>query len=159
RSESHKLAQAGEAVSAWQHRYEEQAQKVRDLTEEMRAREGQFSAPHAQLAAQLEREREARRRLEDQVSSGGGHRALVSIFALSVERSRRPDLSKPINRIAFSRWSKSIVLWLELGTDSDLLSYRATLSTVEGQSLWTESGLKPNSQDALALGFNSGLFK
>jgi hypothetical protein len=159
RSESHKLAQAREAVSAWQHRYEEQAQKVRDLTKEMWEREGQFSAQHAQLATQLEREREARRRLEDRVNGGEGHQGLVSIFALSVERSRRPDLSKPINRIALSRMSKSIVLWLELGTDSDLPSYRATLSTVEGQSIWTERGLKPNSGDALALGCNSSLFK
>ena len=159
RSNGHKLAQAEQAASAWQRRYEEQLQKVHDLTGGMQAREEQFSAQHAQLAAQLERERKARGRLEDRVDNREEDRALVSILTLSVERSTRPDPSKPINRIALSRLSKLTVLWLELGTDSDLPSYRATLLTIEGSKLWTESGLKPNSRGALALGLHSGLFK
>jgi hypothetical protein len=55
--------------------------------------------------------------------------------------------------------SQSIILLLELEPNPDLQAYRASLSTADGQSIWSRSGLKPNSEDALALSTNTNLLK
>jgi hypothetical protein len=81
------------------------------------------------------------------------------VFALSATRDGDSGLAQPVNRIKLSPKSKLIVLLLELSPDPGLQSYRAAISTSDGRNIWRERDLKPSSDDALALSFNSGLFK
>jgi len=153
------LAQARQTSSEWRRRYEEREQTASELMKDMWGRERQSSEQRDQLAAQLDREREERRRLADEVTKGPRPQTVVSVFALSVERNSDPGLSQPANQIALSSSSKLIILLLELEPESALQSYRAALSTTGGRSIWRASNLKPNSNDTLALSFNSRLFK
>jgi hypothetical protein len=144
------LAQAKQTSSELQRKYEEGEQAARDLVNEIQSRERQSSAQRDMLAAQLERERADRSR---------GLQSDIPVFALSLARSSDDDLSQPVNRINFSSSSKLIILLLELDPNPDIQSYRATISTADGQSIWSRSGLKLSSQDALALSLNTSLLK
>ena len=159
RSARRDLAQATQALSELQRKYEKGERSALDLIKEMQERERQSSEQRQQLAAQLERKQEERMRPADEVNSAIRPRVVVPIFALSIERSADPDLSQPVNRIVLSHSSKFFILLLELTRNPDLLSYRASISTSDGRNIWRESDLKPNSDDTLALGFNSSLFK
>jgi hypothetical protein len=159
RSARRELAQARQTSSELQRKYEEGEQAARDLVKEMQSRERQSSAQRDLLAAQLERERAERSRLADQVNKAAGSQAALPVFALSLARSGDPNISQPLNLITLSPSSKSIILLLQLAPNPDLLSYRATISTGDGRSIWSKSGLKPNSLDALALGLNTSLLK
>jgi hypothetical protein len=143
------LAQMTQAAAAWQRKYEASEQAARDLKKDAQAR--------GQPAARPERERVDRPRPpEEKVMPS---RAVVPVFALSVMRNGNPELSQPVNRIRLSPTSKSIILLLELGPEPRLQSYRAAISTAGGRNIWRESNLKPTSDNALALGFKSSLFK
>jgi Putative zinc-finger len=151
------LAQAKQTSSELQRKYDEGEQTARAQVNEIRSRERQLSEQRDTLAAQLERERAERLRLAG--NKAAGLESDIPVFALSLARSRDTDLSQPINRITFSPSSKLTILLLELDPNSDLQSYRATISTADGRSIWSRSGLKPSSQDALALSFNTSLLK
>jgi hypothetical protein len=153
RSARRELAQAKQTSSELQRKYEEGEQAARDLVKEMRSREQLSSVQRDLLAAQLERERAERSRLAE------NNAGAVPVFALSLARSGDADLSQPVNLIAFSPSSRSIILLLGLGPNPDLQSYRATLSTADGRSIWSRSGLKPSSPDALAFSINTSLLK
>jgi hypothetical protein len=143
------LAQTRQTAAEWQRKYEESEQVARDLIKERQARD--------RPAARSESERGDRPRSpEEKVISS---QAVLPVFALSVMRNDAPDLSQPVNLIRLSRKSKSIILLLELGLDPGLQSYRAAISTADGRNIWRESNLKPTSDNALALGFKSNLFK
>ncbi|HKX30457.1 MAG TPA: zf-HC2 domain-containing protein [Blastocatellia bacterium] len=158
RGVQHRLARAEENASAWRRRSEERAQTIRDLADEVKVREGRASAAQDQLIAQLDRERE--NRLPAGKAGPADHlQAAIPVFALSAVRIGSPDLSRPVNRVTPSPSSKWIVLWLQLEFDTDLRSYRASLTTADGRNLWRDGDLKPNSTGMLALGFNSSLFK
>jgi hypothetical protein len=159
RSARRELAQAKLTLSELQRKYEEGKQAARDLINEIQSRERQSSAQRDLLAAQLERERAERSFLADQVNIAADSQAAVPVFALSLARSGDPNISQPLNLITLSPSSKSIILLLQLAPNPDLLSYRATISTGDGRSIWSKSGLKPNSLDALALGLNTSLLK
>jgi hypothetical protein len=157
RSARRELAQAKQTSSELQRSYEEREQAARDLMNEIQSRERQSSAQRDLLAAQLERERAERSRLAE--NKAAGLQPDIPVFALSLARSGNADLSQPVNRITLSPSSKSIILLLELDPNPDLQSYRATISTGDGRSIWSRRGLKPSSQDVLALSFNTSLLK
>jgi hypothetical protein len=157
RSARRELAQAKQTSSELQRKYEEGERAARALVNEMESRERQSSEQRDLLAAQLERERAERLRLAE--NKAAGLDSDIPVFALSLVRSGDADLSQPVNRITLSPSSKSIILLLELDPNPDLQSYRATISTADGRSIWSRSGLKPSSQDALALSLNSNLLK
>jgi hypothetical protein len=159
RSARRELAQAKQTSSELQRKYEEGEQAARDLINDIQSREQLSSVQRDLLAAQLERERAERSRLADQVNKAAGSQAALPVFALSLARSGDADLSQPVNRITFSSSSKSIILLLELDPNPDLQSYRATISTADGRSIWSKSGLKPSSPDALAFSINTSLLK
>jgi hypothetical protein len=159
RSARRDLAQATQALSEWQRKYEKGERSAIDLIKEMQERERQSSEQRQQLAAQLEREQKKRARLTDDVNMTTRPQAVVPVFDLSLERSADPDLSQPVNRVVLSHSSKLFILLLELTPNPDLISYRASVSTSDGRNIWKESDLKPNSGDTLALSFNSNLFK
>jgi hypothetical protein len=149
------LAREEQTSSEWQRRYEEREQAVRNLANEMQ----KSSAQRDQLAALLAREQEERARLADQLNEATKSEAPVPVFALGVIRGDAQNSSPPADQITIPRSSKSIILLLELEPDADIQSYRATLSTAGGRSVWSKSNLKPSSKDGLALSLNSSLFK
>jgi hypothetical protein len=157
RSARRELAQARQTSSELQRKYEEGEQAARAQLNELLSREQQSSVQRDLLAAQLERERAERVRLAENKATG--LQSDIPVFALSLARSGDADLSQPVNRITLSPSSKLTILLLELDPNPDLQSYRATTSTADGQSIWSRSGLKPSSPDALALSFNTSLLK
>jgi hypothetical protein len=159
RSAHRELAQAKQESSELQRKYEEGEQAARALVNEVESRERQSSAQRDLLAAQLERERADRSRLANEASKATSLQSDIPVFALSLARSADADLSQPVNRITLSPSSKSIIILFELNPNSDIQSYRASISTADGRSIWSRSGLTPSSQDALALSFNSSLLK
>jgi Putative zinc-finger len=159
RSARRELAQVNQTSSELQRKYEEGEQTARALVNEIESRERQSSAQRDQLAAQLESERAERSRLANEVSKAADLQSDIPVFALSLARSVDPDLSQPVNRITLSPSAKSIIILLELDPNPDLQSYRAGISTADGRSIWSRSGLKPSSPDALALSIKSSLLK
>jgi hypothetical protein len=151
------LAQAKQTSSELQRKYEEGEQATRDLVNEIQSRERQSSAQRDMLAAQLERERADRSRMAE--NRAVGLQSDIPVFALSLARSSGNNLSQPVDRINFSPSSKLIILLLELDPDPNFQSYRATLSTTDGRSIWSGVRLKPSSQDALAISLNTSLLK
>jgi Putative zinc-finger len=149
------LARSEQTSSEWRRKYEEREQATRKLANEMQ----KSSAQRDQLAALLAREREERARLADQLNKAAGTETVVPIFALSVARGDAQDSSQPLEEITIPRSSKLIILSLELEPDPDIQSYRATLSTAGGRSIWSKSNLKPSPKDAFSLSLNSRLFK
>jgi hypothetical protein len=149
------LAREEQTSSEWQRKYEEKEQAARNLANEMQ----ESSAERDQLAALLTREREERARLADQLNEAAKSEAVVPVIALGVIRGDAQNSSLPADQITIPRSSKSIILMLELEPDADIQSYRATLSTSGGRSVWSKSNLKLSSKDALALSLYSSLFK
>jgi hypothetical protein len=149
------LARSEQTSSEWRRKFEEREQAARNQGREIQ----ESSAQRDQLAALLAREREERLRLADQLNKAGGTENVVPIFALSVTRGDAQDSSQTAEQITIPRSSKFIILSLELEPDPDIQSYRATLTTTGGRSVWSKSNLKPSSKDALALSLNSSIFK
>jgi hypothetical protein len=158
RSARRNLAEVSQNSADWQRKYEEREAAARNLMKEIQEREAQSSASRDQLAAQLEREREERARLDSQGGAAAGTPDVVPVYGLSIVRSAGAPTSQPVNRINLPSSSKLIVLSLDLEPDPDLKSYRATLSTAEGRTIWNRGSLKPSSEETLALSFNSGMF-
>jgi len=159
RSARRELAQAKQASSELQRKYEEREQAASDMTNEIQYRERQSSAQRDMLAAQLEREQVESARLANELKKASGSQAEIPVFALSFTRSDGIDSSQPVNRITLSPSSQSIFLLLELEPDPDLHYYRASLSTADGQNIWSRGGLRPSSEDTLALSCNTNLLK
>lgn len=145
------LAQTSQTAAEWQRKYEERAQAAHDLMKKVQLRD--------QPAARLESKREDRPRPHDEARRVMPSKTVVPVFALSFMRNGAPDLSQPVNRIKLSSTSKLIILLLELGPYPGLQSYRAAISIADGRNIWRGSNLKPSSDNALALSFNTSLFK
>jgi hypothetical protein len=126
---------------------------------EMQARDQQLSAQRDQFAAQSEGKREGRSRPANGMEKASARQAVVPVFALRAMRSEGPDLPRPAHQITLPTPPKLIVLLFELGPDTDFQSYRVAISAANGRSIWRESQLTPSSKDAIALSFNSSLFK
>jgi len=159
RSARRDLSQATRASSEWRRKYEEGEQAARDLAKEMQTRERESSLQRERLTAQIELMRKEGDSQFPPSRKAVEYQSEAPVFTLSVVRGDSADLSQPVNRIALAPSSKWIILLLELEPDPDLRSYRAAISTAGGRSIWTKNGLKPNSKNALALSFNSDLFK
>ena len=153
------LMEARRRSSALQYRYEQDARAARDLAKEIQDREAAIAAERDRLAAQLEGEREMQARLANRSNRAAGTQAVVPIFTLSMVRDSNPDLSDPVDEITIPASSKSMVLSLEMDPDPDIQAYRAAVLTADGRKVWSRAGLKPESEDGLALSFNSGLLK
>jgi anti-sigma factor RsiW len=153
------LAQAKQESSEWRRKYEESERAARDLAKEMQTRERESSLRQERLIAQFGSMPKSSDSAPRPSHRAAERQSETPVFALSVIRGRDPDPSQPVNRITLPPQSKSIILSLELDPDPDLHSYRVAISTADGRSIWTKGGLKPNSKNAIALSFNSSLFK
>jgi hypothetical protein len=135
----------------WRRKYEEREQATRDLMKEIQTRD--------QLAARPGSERGDRPGLPIEAKNVTPPQVVVPVFALSVTSIGGPDLTRPVNQIKLSQTPKLIILLLESKPDPGLRSYRAAISTADGRNIWRESNLSAISNGALALSFNSSLFK
>jgi hypothetical protein len=159
RSARRELTQAKQAFSEWRRKYEESEQAARELAKERQTHKRESSLLLERFGDQLERRRKSPDSPTRPPYTVAERRPETPVFALSVVRGDSPDPSQPVNRITLAPESKSIILLLELEPEPDLRSYRVAISTIDGRSLWTRDGLKPNLRNALALNFNSSLFK
>jgi len=131
----------------------------RDSANEKQAREGQSLARQEKLAPTLESRQPTPDSTIPQSNKGEGTEAPKSIFALSVVRGVKPDLSQPTNRIRLSPSSGLIILLLESEPDSEIQSYRATISTPDGRHIWSRNNLQPTPQNRLGIRIDSSLLK
>ncbi len=142
------LHQAKKSSSDWQRQYEEQQRVASGLEKQL------------QDAKQNSIDRDIQNERESQARPDGSKEANLStappVFALSIVRSADPG-SEPANRISVPQSAPSIVLSLELENDSDVQSYRATISNADNQIVWKASNLKPHSRDTLRINLNSKL--
>ena len=138
-----------------QRKYDESQQRAQQL--ERPASQLPSAEQRGQLEAQLERERQERVRLANELEQLKRPRGAPPVFILSIARGDRSG--EPVNRIVLPRSAPRITLSLELEPDPDLQSYRATLQTADNRELWSSSNLRPNSKDTLRLGFNTEIFK
>jgi len=159
RSARRELAQARQESSEWRRKYEESELAARDMAKEMQTRERESSPRLERLAAQFGRMRKSSDSPPRPSHKAAERQSETPVFALSFVRGGGADPSQPVNRITLPPQSKSIILLLELEPDPDLHSYRVAISTTDGRSVWTKDGLRPKSNNALALSFNSSLFK
>ena len=74
----------------------------------------------------------------------------VPLFLLAAVRSGTTEDREPVNQIALSSTTGSVILTAELAT-VDFPTYRASLSTAGGQEVWQAEGLRPDSRDTLVL--------
>ena len=131
----------------------------RDPANEMQVREGQSLARQETLAPTLESRQPTPSSTLPHSDKGAGTEAPTPVFALSVVRGGKPDLSKPTNRIRLSPSSGLIILRLEVEPDPGIQSYRATISTPEGRRIWSRNNLLPTPNNKLAIRINSSLLK
>jgi hypothetical protein len=153
------LAQANQVSSEWRRKYEETERAAGDPAKKAQTDARESSLQVERLAAKIEGRRKSPDSLPRPSYKSGQRQPETPVFALSVVRGEEADPSQPVNRITLTPQARSIILLLELEHDPSLHSYHVAISTTDGRSIWTKRGLKPNSKNALALSFNSGLFK
>jgi Putative zinc-finger len=159
RRASSDLTRARQVAAEWQRKYEEGEDARNDLMWEMQARDRRSSVERDQLVAQLERERGLRALQAVRRERASLSQANLSVFALSMARGGDSDLSEPANRIVLSHRSELVIFLLELVSEPELQSHRATISTYDNQKIWRKSNLKPDSNNILMLEFNPRLLK
>jgi hypothetical protein len=129
----------------WQRQYEAQQKKRNELEQELQQAK-QNSEQHQQQTVPNEPTNELDR-----------PQSRVPVFALNIVRSA--NSSQPASQISVPRSASSVVLALELESDPDVRSYRATISTAGDRVVWSANDLKPQSNDTLKVTLKSNLLK
>ena len=142
------MVQAKKDSLEWQRQYEAQQKKGNELEKELQqARQNSEGRQQQTLPDEPGNEKEL-----------GRSQSRVPVFALNIVRSA--DLtSNPANQISIPRLASSVVLSLELESDSGVRSYRATISTADSRVVWVAKDLKPQSGDTLRVTLKSDLIK
>jgi hypothetical protein len=104
------------------------------------------------LEAELRTERDARSRLAEQLARLTQPQVNTAIFSLGLVRGGEG----PANRIALRRDPEWIVLAVELPAE-EAPSYRATLATAAGRTVWKGEGLKAGADGTVAIALYSTL--
>jgi predicted nucleic acid-binding Zn-ribbon protein len=133
----------------WQRQYEAQQKKGNKLEQEL------------QQARQNLEQRQQQTLPDDPGNENELDRpqSRVPVFALNIVRSANPNSSQPASQISIPRSASSVVLSLELESDPDVRSYRATISTADQRIVWSAKDLKPQSNDTLKVTLKSDLMK
>ena len=140
------LAQAKRESLEWQRQFEAQQQKGNELERELQQAR-QDSGPREQQTLPDEPRNEL---VQPQ--------ARVPVFALNIVRSADPT-AQPANQISIPSSASSLVLSLDLESDPDVRSFRATISTADNRVVWVAKDLKPQSTDTLRITLKSDLLK
>ncbi|HEX3555168.1 MAG TPA: zf-HC2 domain-containing protein [Thermoanaerobaculia bacterium] len=104
------------------------------------------------LEAELRTEREARARLAGQLARLTQPQVNTAIFSLGLVRGGEG----PANRIALRRDPEWLVLAVELPAE-EAPTYRATLATAAGRTVWKGEGLKAGADGSVAIALYSTL--
>ena len=104
------------------------------------------------VEAELRTERDARSRLAEQLARLTQPQVNTAIFSLGLVRGG----DSPPNRIALRRDPEWIVLAVELPAQ-EAPSYRATLATAAGRTVWKGEGLKAGADGTVAIALYSTL--
>jgi hypothetical protein len=137
----------------WQRKYEASQQAGRKSEAEMQAREQEVAKQRLEIETQRER--------QSRVPEEGSRQALLHtapIFALNTVRSGPRGQSAPTTQVAIPRSAQWIVLKLEIESDPELQSYRATLFTSAERAICRASDLIAVN-GALAVSCDSSLFR
>lgn len=153
------LEQAKKASSDWQRRYEEQQQAASRLEQELRETNVHLAEQGRRHETPQEREAGPRPGVEREVVRSSPPQVPTPVFALSIVRGADPGSSEPANRISIPRGARSFVLSLELENGTGVQSYRATITTRDGRSVWNASNLKSHSKDTLRIRLDSKLIE
>jgi hypothetical protein len=145
--------QARLSAADWQRRYDESQQAARTVEKALQARTQELSEQRRELEAEREREQQTR------VAEEGRRQARFEapIFELNTVRSGAGP-SAPATRISIPRSARWIVLKVEVDSDPQLQSYRATLLTGGPQVICRASDVIAV-KAALAISCDASLFK
>ncbi|MBO0801336.1 MAG: hypothetical protein J2P31_21155, partial [Blastocatellia bacterium] len=144
------LARASQATAELQRKYLEAERAWNDLMTDIQARNRQLTEKEDQLNALKANLRIRAMRSQD----------AVSVFALSMARGGNSLPSGgPTNEITLSPRSELVIFLLELESDTEVKSYRATISTAQKQKIWRMSNLKSGSNNMLILDIEPRLLK
>jgi anti-sigma factor RsiW len=142
------MVQAKKDSLEWQRQFEAQQTKRDELEKELQQTKQTFGQ---RLQQTLPDEPGTRREL-------GRPQAPVPVFALNIVRSADPT-SQPANQISIPPSASSVVLLLDLESDSEVRSFRATISTADNRVVWVAKDLKSQSGDTLRVTLKSDLIK
>jgi len=108
-------------------------------------------AEKEKLLAELTAQKDANSKLSEQLARLNRPQVNVPIFTLGFLRGDEGTA----NRVALGREPRWIVLSVELPPET-AKSYRATLTTAGGKTLWEGDGLIPNADGTVTLSLDSG---
>ncbi|HKP38366.1 MAG TPA: hypothetical protein VJT71_16015 [Pyrinomonadaceae bacterium] len=128
----------------WQRQYEAQQKKGSELERELQQAKQNSEQREQTLPDEPEKELVP-------------PQSRVPVFALNIVRGA--SSSEPANQISIPRSASSVVLSLELESDPDVRSYRATISTADNRVVSVAKDLKPQSRDTLKVTVKSELMK
>lgn len=143
------LSQAKRDSLEWQRRYEEQQRAANEFEKQL----------HQAKQNSEQRQEQTIPDEPDPAKELDRPQSRVPVFALNIVRSADPNSSQPANQISIPRSASLVVLSLELESDSDLRSYRATISTADNRVVWVARDLKPQSRDTLKVTVKADLMK
>jgi hypothetical protein len=112
---------------------------------------GNNSAEQERLRAEIAAQKEANSRLGEQLARLSRPQVNVPIFSLGFLRGEEGTA----NRVALGKEPRWIVLAVELPPET-AKSYRATLATAGGKTVWEGEGLLPNADGTVTLSLYSG---
>src|SRR5262249_42742409 len=121
-------------ITQLQRQYEEIRRRADLLESELQDSQRQSAEQRRELEAQLERERQERARLSEEIEKLKRPLSAAPVFILSMARSG--GAGPPINQITLPRSAPRIILSPELEPDPDLQSYRATLRSADNRTIW-----------------------
>jgi hypothetical protein len=127
------------------------------LKKQLQEAEQELAEQRRQLEVQLQRERQERASLADELSRLTRPQVNAPLFALNTVRSADP--TQPVSEIVVSRSPEWMVISVELEAEPEYETYRAAILTADDRVIWSQSGLQPNFYGTLLVSFNSSFFR
>lgn len=136
-------------------RYEEERQTADSSDKKRQEVEQELTEQLRRLEAKIQNEQKQRANMATE--SGGGMQPGINlpIFVLKTIRTA----SEPGNEIDLSRARQGFLMSVALEDDINYKDYRMTILDSRNRTIWKRGGYKPNSYNALSIGFNSRYFQ
>ena len=154
---SFEVERANSASSEWQQRYAHQQESAISDEQQRQKMEQDLLGQIQQLKEDLERVEKQGPGTEGESSNWSQPGINVPIFVLN---SVRGDGQSPpdTNEIRITNSAMNFVISLPLGEDARYKAYRVTI-LADRRRYWERSGLRPDRDNALTIGFNSRFFR
>jgi hypothetical protein len=150
--------EATSAAAQWERRYEEEQQSAAQTERKREQTEQELTAQLRELEAKLEDVQKQRAPLASESGWWTQPGINVPVFALNSARAGDPS-SGAMNEIALSRSPMGFVISLGLAGEVKYRDYRITILDNRNRVVWKRGGFKPDSHNALSIGFNSTFFR